>query len=57
MSESNNNTKLIESLQNQIVFLQQTVNELRQRVQRLENNTKVPNPFPKDSPIEIALAS
>lgn len=47
MSESINNTKLIESLQNQIVFLQQTVNELRQRVQRLENNTKVPNPYPK----------
>jgi hypothetical protein len=47
MSESINNTKLIESLQSQITFLQQTIVELRQRVQRLENNTKVPNPFPQ----------
>lgn len=45
---SENNTKLIESLQSQITFLQQTVNELRMRVQRLENNNnKGPNPYPQ----------
>ena len=52
MSESINNTKLLESLQSQITFLQQTIVELRQRVQQLENNTRIkypnpnPNPFP-----------
>lgn len=45
---SENNTKLIESLQSQITFLQQTVNELRMRVQKLENkNNKNPNPYPQ----------
>ncbi len=52
MSESINNTKLIDSLQSQITFLQQTIVELRQRVQRLENknNFNYPSPFPSPSP-------